>query len=292
MPSVTHAEPSQPTGGSTSSTVPSTPAATPATPTTTIDLNIRRTDGVVINNEPTAFTACLYKGAYGSGKLLVDYRIPATSKTPLPWENETCDPVEVQIDIMPHPFTCPEQPHGLSPLAAKIFTVPAGKTGEECEDVCVATEYKLIKEVTSEIVWGECKQTTSLPSAALTTCQPNKCGQQGEYSITKTYSNGCDTKTEVADMFSFRPCPCPEPTPPPSTGACYYNVSSNIGPHLQKFTCETKLGGNPLARGEWGRWPSGPPSDHCRFSVPGILSDYARVFQLTPGQSDLRCNRY
>jgi len=75
-------------------------------------------------------------------------------------------------------------------------------------------------------------------------------------------------------------------------GSCFYNVNSNLGSRLQQFTCENKTGGYPPANGEWGRWPDGPPSDHCRFTVPGIYSDPFRLFQLTPGQSHPRCNKF
>ena len=72
-------------------------------------------------------------------------------------------------------------------------------------------------------------------------------------------------------------------------GDCYYNVSGlRI---FQEGLCETKLGGYPLAFGEWGIW-NGTTSQQCKFSVPGIYSDVLRKFQLTPGQSHPACNKY
>ena len=73
-------------------------------------------------------------------------------------------------------------------------------------------------------------------------------------------------------------------------GECFYNISGlNI---FKKSICERKVGGFPPASGQWGRWPDGPPSDHCRFTVPGIYDDPLRLFQLTPGQSHPRCNKF
>jgi len=100
--------------------------------------------------------------------------------------------------------------------------------------------------------------------------------------------NSCTEERRVArtdEKVVSEPC---ELECPYAEGYCFYNISRQP----KQLVCETKLGGSPLRFGDWGRWEDGPPSDHCRFTVPGIYSDPLRQFQLTPGQSDPRCNRY
>lgn len=76
----------------------------------------------------------------------------------------------------------------------------------------------------------------------------------------------------------------------PCEGDCYYNISGHARFH--QYICENTTGGFPPAPGQWGRWPEGPPSDHCYFTVPGIYADPLRKLQLTPGQSHPRCNKF
>ena len=118
-----------------------------------------------------------------------------------------------------------------------------------------------------------------------------ECHRSQQCYVELTRTQTCTGKTETKigrEHTHTEECECPKPEP----RLCYYNVNSNLGPHIQRITCERKMGGSPLAAGQWGRWPDGPPSDHCMFTVPGIFDDRFRMFQLTPGQSDPLCNKY
>lgn len=69
-------------------------------------------------------------------------------------------------------------------------------------------EWKLIEEKRSDTIWGECQLTTSLPAESIS----SKCGQQGEYTITKTYKHTCSNETKSdppVTKYEFRPCECP-----------------------------------------------------------------------------------
>ena len=168
-------------------------------------------------------------------------------------------------------------------------------TSEPCECPCVE-EWIEEEPVIEEGEWGECVAPEDVDEQAFadfiasTNSPPEKC--YGYHSRTVTYTwyevNSCTqerrysrTRKEIRTEKCEVECPYAE-------GYCFYNISRQP----KQFTCEVKLGGNPLRFGEWGRWPDGPPSDHCRFTVPGIYSDLGRRFQLTPGQSDPRCNSY
>jgi len=349
--------------GTVSPSDTTTPAVTPAEPTN-IDIKIKG-DGTVVNNSGTTYTACLFDAPYGEGKLADQWLVKA-GRTPMEYENETCEEQKPQLDII-DAKTCPPTPHGLSPIAARILDpLPPAPECAECEE-----EAEIVKvERGEEGDWGECEE--SRPEAEASTDVP-QCSKSREVEFI-THWKQCDktwTTTETRPEYERCECPCvdewrmeqepeiiegkwsecvaPEepfdesafaafagvtasthtPAPelcygertrtdilvwyetssctkerreakreervltekcevecPYAEGYCFYNVSGRI----KEATCRLKLGGNPLAFGQWGRWPDGPPSDHCRFTVPGIYSDTFRQFQLTPGQSDPRCN--
>lgn len=142
--------------------------------------------------------------------------------------------------------------------------------------------------------WSECIEQPhvgDLHSLDLRSSCRSECHMTQECTVELTRTQTCTGATETKQgepHTHSEECECPVPEPK----LCYYNVNSNLGPVLQRITCERKMGGDPLAPGQWGRWPEGPPSDHCMFTVPGIFDDRLRLFQLTPGQSDPACNKY
>jgi hypothetical protein len=155
-------------------------------------------------------------------------------------------------------------------------------TTEPCECPCV--EPQEIPQVPQAAVWeeeileGRCEvEVDPIPTISTRL----DCHQIGTQLIVLDYQCSED-ETKTRELCRNVACP------PPAARYCFYNISGQP----KEFTCEHKLGGNPLRFGEWGRWPDGPPSDHCRFTVPGIFSDLFRQFQLTPGQSDPDCNSY
>jgi len=169
-----------------------------------------------------------------------------------------------------------------------------------------------IPEEVPEVVegeWSKCRtprdeaSLENLIAALDQQCQPEKCYGERTREITYNWFEGhsCSrerrllkTTTETVSEKCEMQCPEPE------AAFCYYSVSGHGGnSSSHQRTCEWKLGGDPLRLGEWvegfdSDLASSDKKDnnHCRFTVPGIYSDLFGQFQLTPGQSDPRCNKY
>ena len=90
--------------------------------------------GFVLNETGETLRACLYDAPYAAGKLLKGWKVrPGSGRTAPEWANETCDPVKVQLDVIGD-ATCPFRPNFVDYRDGRIFTLPAGKTGDECKE--------------------------------------------------------------------------------------------------------------------------------------------------------------
>ena len=168
---------------------------------------------------------------------------------------------------------------------------------EPCECPCEVEWIKEEEPVINYGEWSECIASEDNESLEITInnlfSQSTREKCYGEKTRTKTYTfyevNSCTNERRVYDTKRKTDTKECELECPVQDKLCYYNVSGQS--KYQQSICEFKLGGNPLEFGEWGNW-NGNQSQHCRFTVPGIYSDPFRKFQLDPGQSDPRCNKY
>jgi hypothetical protein len=137
-----------------------TPAVVTPDPTGHTDVNIGRTGTVNISSDET-YTACLYDATVNHNQpLLLQYRVKP-GKTVLPYTNDTCFPETLQVDVIVG--DCPNPAQAFDDYRGGLrFTLPAGKTGPECEE-CVEEEPTLVK---TEVIEGEWNRN---PRASSTT---------------------------------------------------------------------------------------------------------------------------
>lgn len=201
--------------------IPSAPAAPPTTaqapaptevapPTGDSGIHINQNGTITLSIDET-LTACFYIPPYGAGVLVKGWKV-SMGRTEMPWKNDSCDPVEGQIEIIDK-ATCPPKPPQ-EYLDARIITIRAGKTKEECtecEEPDVWTE-KPGSRKTVEGPWGECPLSASTTEEQCYECR----------TVTETWTEtNCDNERPASKTTPERreiECECVEdPTTTTST---------------------------------------------------------------------------
>jgi len=180
-------------------------------------------DGTVVNSGNDAVTACVYNATIDHNQTLIMEYVAGVGRTPLPYSNDDCDPLKIQVDLLEAQYHCPQV---AGPFQGFLGGLRITLPGKPCPKptpsptpsptpppICEPGDWKVISEERSDTEWGECQTTTAAVSAS---CQ-SKCSQQGTYTITTVEDNGCEKRTTTKTKFEYRKCDCP----PPPKGICH-----------------------------------------------------------------------
>lgn len=289
-----------------------------AAATTTIQINAR---GVITNSTEEVLRACLYDAPYGAGELIKGWRV-GQGTTPFQWKNDTCFPQKVQLDVVGD-TTCPNRAIFQDFRDGRIFKVPAGKTGEECEE-CVEAPVETVvctecpsgdvkpedcNRTCTKTIDYQCKEDVTTTFIEACVCKTS-CVEEGPYTTEQwfpevlkgkcpTPSASCREEchqlgettlrwdcTDPSKEPLCRPIDCPKPE-----GVCYYtpDCRNTFASVTASTSCpdQQKRLMCQNAGGSWANWNG--QNNQCKTSLPGI---YESNFRLVPGQSHTDCLKF